>query len=478
MSSRLKWVVLGLLVFVAGPPGRCQGEPPRLRVGLLQHRSEVAFSGPAGVTVQTLIGDQVLAWVPPGEVWKAQLADGRPSAALGVALALPPGATLSLPKGRLALVSPAGSQVEASGGGLRLLPPEGGTVTLHGVEGHWDQRTDRDYRGVIEVRSTAGELSAVNLVDIETYLRGVVPSEMPPAYPLASLQAQAVAARGQALTKAGRHRGEGFDLCSGQHCQVYGGATSEDPRSDQAVASTAGEVLIYNGRPSAPLGVSLAIGAGATPSLSRGRIADTLYASVCGGHTANNEDYWTDTAPVPYLRGQPDFEPEDKVAYQFPLSEQQLRDYLRYAPRVHCNQPAYAATEKIRWWMVVRRDDLAKTLREAVGDFGELLGVRVGERAPSGVVRRLDVIGTRRLVKVVGGPAVRRALGGLNSASLAIEAYPDDKGVPVAFAIWGAGWGHQVGMCQVGAAGLADRGWGYERILSKYYPGCALERRY
>jgi SpoIID/LytB domain protein len=102
----------------------------------------------------------------------------------------------------------------------------------------------------------------------------------------------------------------------------------------------------------------------------------------------------------------------------------------------------------------------------------------VGERARSGLVRRLDVIGTRRLVKVYGGPAIRRALGDLNSASFALEAYPDREGTPVAFAIWGAGWGHQVGMCQVGAAGLADRGWGYQRILSKYYLGCELERRY
>jgi len=113
-----------------------------------------------------------------------------------------------------------------------------------------------------------------------------------------------------------------------------------------------------------------------------------------------------------------------------------------------------------------------------VGDFGSLMEVRVLDRAPSGLVRRIGVIGTNKLIKVQGGAAIRRGLGGLNSAAFAIQSIPDQDGIPVAFAIWGAGWGHQVGMCQVGAAGLADRGWGYEQILSKYYTGCRVDRRY
>lgn len=432
MRSRLKWMLLGLLVFVAGQPERCEGVLPRLRVGLLQHRSEVLFSGAAGVTVQQLAGDDVVTWAPPDEAWRA-VAAGR----------------------GLQLVDPAGSETPVPSGGIRLLPPEGGTVTIYGLEGHWDQKADRQYRGTIEIRTGSGELSVVNLVDAETYLRGVVPSEMPATYPLAALQAQAVAARGQVLVKAGRHRAEGFDLCSTQHCQVYGGATSEDPRTDEAVASTWGEVLTY-----------------------RGRVADTLYSSTCGGHTANNEDYWVEATPVPYLRGGPDFEPEDRVAYAFPLDEEQMRQYLKYAPAVNCNQPTYGKADKLRWWSVVSRDQLADTLQAEVGDFGALLGVRVAERARSGLVQRVDVIGSRRLVKLRGGSQIRRALGGLNSPSFAIEAYPDEKGVPAAFAIWGAGWGHQVGMCQVGAAGLADRGRGYRDILLKYYSGCQVERRY
>jgi len=435
---RLKWVLLASLAFVAGPPERCEGVPPHVRVGIMQHQAEVSISGPAGVTVGDS-GNDPFAIIPANETWIIRPASSLPPRSGDGAV----------------LVSPAGAETGLPPATIRLSAPENSTVTVHGVQGHWDKRTDRDYRGVIEITHSAGGFTITNLVDVETYLRGVVPSEMPATYPLAALQAQAIAARGQALMKAGRHRSDGFDLCSTQHCQVYGGATSESPRSDEAVASTCGQVLTYHGR-----------------------LADTLYSSTCGGHTADNEDYWTGAQPVPYLRGVADFEPGDRVNYTFPLTETQAQAYLKYAPAVHCNQPAYAKTDKIRWWSVVRREDLQKSVGDAIGDIGALMGIRIVDRAPSGLVRTIAIIGTKRLVKLNGGSAIRNALGGMNSSAFAIQSIPDQNGAPVAFAIWGAGWGHQVGMCQVGAAGLADRGRGYKQILSKYYTGCQVEKRY
>jgi len=432
MGFRFKWVLVALLVFVAGQPEWAAGELPKIRIGLLQHRGSISFSGPAGVTIQALRGERVIAWAPPGQVW-----------------------TVRTVSHRLRLSSEAESESWTVDHGLRLLPPEDGLVALHGVEGHWDEITDREYRGILEVRrDRAGELAAVNLVDIETYLRGVVPSEMPVTYPLAALKAQAVAARGQALIKAGRHRSDGFDLCAGQHCQVYGGATSEAASTDRAVAETWGEVLEYEGR-----------------------LADTLYSSNCGGHTASNEDYWPGEKPVPYLRGGPDFDRE-RVALEFPLSQDQLEVYLKYAPPVNCNQPAYASSSKIRWWSITPREELRKTIQAEMGDFGKLLDLRVTDRGRSGMARELTVIGSRKLYRVRGPAKIRRVLGNLNSASLAVSAVREGDELPVAFVIWGAGWGHQVGMCQVGAAGLADEGWDYRRILSKYYAGCRVVRRY
>ncbi len=430
MGFRFKWVLLALLAFIAGQPERCAGELPKIRVGLLQNRARVSFSGEMGITIQGFPEERVIALAPPEETWQIIVQDNA-----------------------LLLASP--SQQWSAGKKLYLLSPEDGFVRIYGVIGHWDGITDRDYRGVIEITlSDSGSLSVVNIVDIETYLRGVVPSEMPARYPLAALQAQAVAARGQALIKAGRHRAEGFDLCSTEHCQVYGGATREAPTSDQAVASTWGEVLEYDGR-----------------------LADTLYSSNCGGHTVNNEDYWPKQQAVPYLRATTDYDPAI-VDLVFPLSPEQLKTYLKYSPAVNCNQPAYAKASRHRWWSVVPREQLAQSLTVVAGDFGELLDVRVTNRADSGLVRELTIIGAKQLIKLRGGAELRRALGGINSASFAIEAIREKEEPPVAFAIWGAGWGHQVGMCQVGAAGLADQGWDYKQILSKYYAGCTVARRY
>jgi len=443
MRLRLRQFLPVLLMFVAGQPSRGDGVVPELRVGLALHRDVVRFSGSQGLSIHGGASENAPPYhVPAGETWEAR------ASANGVILA---GPEISDP------ASPAGI---APGTGLpqqilRLAPAEGGTITVDGITGHWDKRTTREYRGEIEIRRDgAGGLNVINTVDIESYLRGVVPSEMPAKYPLEALRAQAVAARGQALIKGGRHEAEGFDLCATQHCQVYGGATSEDPHSDQAVASTAGEVVVYNGR-----------------------LADTLYSSTCGGHTANNEDYWAQQQAVPYLRGVGDFEPEDNVGVTFPLSGEALKQYLRYAPRVNCYQSRYAKSDKIRWWLTMTRRQMQEKLA-ALGEFGDLLDVRVAARAESGMVRKVMVIGSRKLMPVSGGEAIRKALG-LQSATFAIESYrerPED--LPVVFIIYGAGWGHQVGMCQVGAAGLAEEGWDYRRILEKYYQGCVIERRY
>jgi SpoIID/LytB domain protein len=431
MGFRPKWVLLALLVFVAGPPTRCSGQLPKVRIGLLRDRATVSFSGAAGVTVQNLRGARTTTWAAPQVVWTLR------------------------PQGRdVVLADEAGPEVATLKGGARLLPPEDGLITVHGVDGHWDGVLNREYRGIIEVQPRRGGLTAINVVEIETYLRGVVSSEMPPSYPMEALKVQAVAARGQAIIKAGRHRAAGFDLCRTEHCQVYGGATRERPTTDRAVAETWGEVLEYERR-----------------------IADTLYSSNCGGHTVNNDDYWPDYRPVPYLRARPDYDVAE-VPLIFPLPPEELEQYLKYAPAVNCHQPRYAKASKFRWWSIVPREELEASLAEHVGEVGELLELRVTDRADAGIVRELTIIGTDALYRIREGGAIRRALGGINSASFAVEAIGEPEALPVAFAIWGAGWGHQVGMCQVGAAGLADRGREYQDILANYYTGCRVARRY
>lgn len=432
MRSHLKWLLPILLFFLPGPPVRGAGEPPPVRIGLRQHAAEVTFAAPEGGTVSPLTANAEGLALLAAETWKALPSE------TGVKLFRADGS--------------AGGDYAA---GLVITPAADGVTRVNGVVGHWDKIADRDYRGRLEIRKDdAGTLTVINELDLETYLRGVVPSEMPFIYPLAALQAQAVAARGQGLQKATRHQAEGFGLCATAHCQVYGGATSERPSTDEALRSTRGEVLTY-----------------------QGQLADTLYSSTCGGHTANNEEYWPGATPVPYLRGVPDFAEEDAVPYTFPLSEPQAKQYLKYAPRVHCAQPQLARSDKLRWWSVVPRAEMEQKIEAAVGDVGELLNLQVAARGPSGMVTRLTVIGTKRLLPITGGANTRRALG-LDSPSFAVEPILDKDGLAVAFIVWGAGWGHQVGMCQVGAAGLAQKSWDYRRILPKYYPGTTVERRY
>ncbi len=139
------------------------------------------------------------------------------------------------------------------------------------------------YRGALEVKpsSVPGKLNAINAVEMESYLRGVIAEESPSSWPLDALQAQAVAARSYALTTG--VGGNGFDAYDDTRSQVYGGVKSETARTDQAVASTAGEVVLYNGK-----------------------VAETFFMSTSGGYTENNENSFLGGTPAPYLRGVPD----------------------------------------------------------------------------------------------------------------------------------------------------------------------------
>jgi SpoIID/LytB domain protein len=346
---------------------------------------------------------------------------------------------------------------EGAGGALAkareriAFSPAGGELVVFGVGGHWDGVEDRSYRGEIEVRrGGGGGLTVINVVDVESYLRGVVPSEMSASYPPEALKAQAVAARTQALVKAGRHRAEGYDLCNGQHCQVYGGATSERQESDEAVAGTRGEILTYRGRP-----------------------ANTLYSAVCGGHTEKASVIWR-VRDEPYLRAQPDFDVEQTNRFHFPLSEEEMRAYLREAPPANCYQPRYCALEKFRWWKVIRREELEESVKAAATDPGTIRKVKIVQRGISGAVTRLEIWTSGRKLVLRDSQLIRRAFGGLRSAAFALDSYEGPDGLPVVFVVWGAGWGHGVGMCQMGAVGLAEKGRDYRAILGKYYPGCEL----
>jgi SpoIID/LytB domain protein len=310
-----------------------------------------------------------------------------------------------------------------------------------------DRAAERRFRGEIEIVLQAGGLWVINVVDVEDYLMGTLPAEMGKDSPMEALKAQAVASRTTALRLRGRHRGLGFDLCSAEHCQVYAGADSESPATTEAVEATRGEVLTYENQ-----------------------LAQAVFSAICGGHTENNEDVWPGH-PVPYLRGKPD-NPASEAPKQGPG---EIEGWVNSYPQANCLISAPGAFRYFRWVRVMTQEDVQKSLAP-VAEVGQILRLTPLDRGVGGRVKRLEVAGTK--ARTVLGPeaVIRAALGKLPSAAFVVDAYGEEGRPPAVFVFRGAGLGHGVGMCQMGAVGLARAGLGYREILGRYYPGCEIQK--
>lgn len=345
------------------------------------------------------------------------------------------------------------------------------------------------YRGDIiiahQVSGDNNRLQVINQLDVESYLRGVVPREMPVSWHMEALKAQAVSARTYALRSMGRHGSEGYDLCCGQHCQVYGGADAEFDRTDEAVETTRGRVLTY-----------------------QGQLAQTFYHATNGGHTEAPENVWANS--LPYLKSLPD-------PYDDPHNQENM---------VH---------NRAIWGPVsFSGEDLESRLKSHGVDIGQVLDVKIKEKVSSGRVVNLEFVG------------VKGTFNALKEKARTIFSYTDEKGnnepglnsqmfeletdsrvwiqtaegkkevsrlegnsvltargnhqlkdkdrdiiikgsngeiirvppVPTAFEIRGYGWGHGVGMSQNGAYNRALAGYTYREIMDFYYPGTRVESRY
>lgn len=331
---------------------------------------------------------------------------------------------------------------------------------------HWASSEHRAYGGMLEfVLDKDARITVVNLVPIETYLAGVVPYEMPRGFPAEALKAQAVAARTEVMSKLGiRHPDEPFDVCDEVHCQVYGGLGREAASTSQAVAATRGLVMTYNG----------------------GSV-NAVYSAVCGGHTENNENVWGGD-PAPYLRGILD---ADLGSDRLPSALRDgeiLRSWVEAYPEVYCNTvthpipPALEYTQKyFRWEVKYSQSELEEILRQKTGrSFGSLVDLVPLERGVSGRIVRLQVIGTDASFVLQRELTIRRSLSpnALFSAAFVVDKISDPEGQEPVFGFRGAGWGHGVGMCQTGAAGMALAGKRFTEILAHYYTGIELERAY
>ena len=320
-----------------------------------------------------------------------------------------------------------------------------------GTGQYWASKTDRMYRGSLEITAKQDGCRIINIVNMEEYLSGVVPSEMPGEWPLEALKAQAVAARSEAYAKQGRHKADGYDYCADVHCQSYGGVNTESPSTCAAVDQTRGLVMFSQGKP-----------------------VDAIYSNSCGGHTQNN--IYSSREDIPYLQGKPDS--VTGLAFHFPLSPLELEDWL-WDPTVpaSCNNPVFSRTSNFRWMREYSREELEALIAKQL-DIGRLVAVNVRERNSSGHIHSIEVIGSQKRFVVEKELTIRRLLGDLRSSMFNIDVKLDAAGNAERFIFYGGGWGHAVGMCQVGAATMAGQGLSFEEILRFYYTGISIKKIY
>jgi SpoIID/LytB domain protein len=293
-----------------------------------------------------------------------------------------------------------------------------------------------------------GSMAVVNAVPENKLLAGLIPSEIFPSAPEEALKAQAVAARGELLSKIGtRHIGDPYRLCSQTHCQVYGGAGHETPRTTAAVEATRGEVLFEAGGE---------------------ELADPVYSANCGGHTENNENAWPEMPALPSLRGHRDGGQGKGDRYAGGVTSENVAAFIANPPPAYCGSSKLGSTDRFRWTVTRTKDELEKLL--AKYRLGPIKSIEVLERGVSGRARLLRVTGATRSEVIRGELRIRQTFGNLRSSLFVVEM---QAGAAV---FRGAGFGHGVGMCQTGAIGMAEVGKSYREILRHYYPGTVLRK--
>lgn len=302
----------------------------------------------------------------------------------------------------------------------------------------------REYRGSVRVvREADGTLTAINLVGLELYLKGVLPSEIGALSEsrLSAMRAQAVASRSYTLHRMADSRERSYDVVSGVGDQVYTGVEGERPITNRAIEETYGEVATYKGLP-----------------------IRANFSSTCGGVTCDNEDAWPDEKPLKYLRS--------------------VRDVTGRRGTELCGDSKYFG-----WQVEWDADELTEILSShylegASGDTefeGRVTGMKVVKRNGAGRARVVEIETDKGKFEVRADKmrwALRRPDGGPLRSTFFELKLEKRRGQVRKLVANGKGWGHGVGMCQWGAIGMADRGFGYKDILHHYYKDVDIERLY
>lgn len=346
-------------------------------------------------------------------------------------------------------------------------------VTI-GIGFHWERTERQVFRGALRVLERAAGLTVVNDVPLEEYVTSVVSSEMSATCPTELLKAHAVISRswlkgpsaagvapsgpespGEVRRWYGREAHPDFEVCADDHCQRYQGVTKAfSPAASEAVRATEGEFLLFGAA-----------------------ICDTRFSKCCGGVTERYDTAWDD-AEIPYLVSLPDGLEGPPPA--------DLDAFIRSRPTAFCNTTDPELLARIlpgfdqetrdfyRWSVTYAPEELGEIVAARIGvDLGSIVALEPLARGPSGRIFRLRITGARGTLVVGKELEIRRAL---SRSHLYSSAFVVDRDGDGRFVLKGAGWGHGVGLCQIGAAVMAERGFGYREILAHYYPGTAVGR--
>ena len=396
----------------------------------------------------------------------------------------------------LILQTSAGQQTISSG--FTLTPDEHEQADFDlldvviGIHFHWERTENQKFKGALQILDEQQYLTAVNILPLEDYLLSVISSEMSATSSLELLKAHAVISRSWLIAQKvkkerltadyqsclrdenqyirwfDREDHDHFDVCADDHCQRYQGITrASTDMVRQAISATRGEVL-----------------------MSEGTICDARFSKCCGGAFEEFQYCW-ENIRHPYLSKQRD----SKKATDLPdlCKEAEAERWIRTSPEAFCNTKDkkvlsqvlnnydQETTDFYRWKVEYEQEELSKLILKRSGiDYGQILDLVPVERGTSGRLVRLKIIGTKRTMIIGKELEIRRTLSPshLYSSAFIIDKVDVTNGIPDRFILTGAGWGHGVGLCQIGAAVMGEQGYTYDTILLHYYIGATIDKLY
>lgn len=370
-------------------------------------------------------------------------------------------------------------------------------VTI-GVNFHWERKETQTFLGTLRFVVESDKIVAINELPVEKYLESVVSSEMSATSSLELLKAHAVISRSWLLAQMKKRREVAesgnnffsftkkedmlirwydredhtlFDVCADDHCQRYQGITKEtSPHVAEAIRQTKGQIL-----------------------MDGEEICDARFSKCCGGITEEFQYCWEDT-PKTYLTAVRDIALGVEHTLPNLTNEEEAEKWIRFNPPAFCNTQDKKILSEVlndydqetvnfyRWKETLSQEKLQQLIADKLKmDLGAILDMKAVERGKSGRISKLQIIGTEKIFTIGKELEIRRTLSDshLLSSAFVVDKYDkDEQGVPQRFELIGAGWGHGVGLCQIGAAVMGEQGYHYDAILLHYYQGAEIKKLY